>query len=572
MKLAAILCLLITLFSCSKKENSQGTDESLPFGFGANFYEQAREKEWAELSRWNSPSYITIAPYGNPLVKDVNVSASSELEDSQGAYPAINLLDKTWRSWAEASNGNGVGEYFTLTISEYNNRPIAGFALKNGYGNLNHYSSNNRVKSFRIYIDGNYSETIAIKDSISFEQYAFKEPAACKTIRFVIDAVYPGTTFNDTCIAEIALLDSIVDNAAFYENILIWLEGGIDIWRPYYRDHDQRITSVADADKLSLWSYLPFDFPYHGIESKIALLDGRSTLRLNDNLPRLDGATAMYPLYSSFVRAVYPEKPFSADVGLLDWGYFPNLTLIIDYYEGLPELEELEDFYSIVQCNTTSTAYQRLIDGETDIIFCYEPSDAEIRAAAERGKRFYLTPICKDAFVFIVNERNTVNNITLQQIRDIYSGRLTNWKAINGVDDPVIAFQRAENSGSQTTLQAIMRGEQLIRPMMEAEYVISGMSEMVRSIASKYYNYNSAIGYTFLFYLNNMAGSEGTKVLSINGIVPNSQNIQNGSYPFSQTVYAVTTGNESENTKKFIEWILSDQGRELIVKTGYTPL
>jgi phosphate transport system substrate-binding protein len=229
-------------------------------------------------------------------------------------------------------------------------------------------------------------------------------------------------------------------------------------------------------------------------------------------------------------------------------------------------------FESIVQCNTTSKAYRRLIDGETDIIFCYEPSEAEVKAAAAKGKRFNLTPICKDAFVFMVNSKNSINNITLRQIRDIYSGRVNNWKSICGVDEQVIAYQRAENSGSQTTLQAIMKGARLMPPILDSEYVSMGMEGMIRTVASDYYNYNSAIGYTFLFYLTAMAGGSGVKVLSIDGVAPNQQTIRNNSYPFTQTVYAVTTGNESENTKKLIAWILSAQGRQLIEKTGYTPL
>jgi phosphate transport system substrate-binding protein len=95
---------------------------------------------------------------------------------------------------------------------------------------------------------------------------------------------------------------------------------------------------------------------------------------------------------------------------------------------------------------------------------------------------------------------------------------------------------------------------------------------MIRAISSDYYNYNIAIGYTFLFYLTKMIGNSGTKVLALDGIAPTSQTIQNKTYPFVQTVYAITTGNESENTRKFIEWILSAQGQELVDKTGYTPV
>jgi phosphate transport system substrate-binding protein len=72
--------------------------------------------------------------------------------------------------------------------------------------------------------------------------------------------------------------------------------------------------------------------------------------------------------------------------------------------------------------------------------------------------------------------------------------------------------------------------------------------------------------------MNKMAGSSGVKALSVDGFTPNRQTIQNNAYPFTQTVYAVTIGNESENTKKFIEWILSPQGQELVEKTGYIPV
>jgi phosphate transport system substrate-binding protein len=91
-------------------------------------------------------------------------------------------------------------------------------------------------------------------------------------------------------------------------------------------------------------------------------------------------------------------------------------------------------------------------------------------------------------------------------------------------------------------------------------------------VASDYYNYNSAIGYTFLFYLTTMIGGSGVKTLSLDGIAPTRGAVQNGTYPFTQTVYAVTTGSESENTKRFIAWILSAQGQSLVEKTGYTPL
>jgi phosphate transport system substrate-binding protein len=167
-----------------------------------------------------------------------------------------------------------------------------------------------------------------------------------------------------------------------------------------------------------------------------------SSLRLTVDLPRLDGAAAAYPLYSAFVHAVYPEvEPIDAKGKYRpDWPYFPNLEAFRSIFEWTPYREG--DFPSIVQCNKTAEAYQRLVDGETDLIFCYEPSLAEIEAARAKGISFNLTPIAKDAFVSTVNSRNTMNSITRDQIRDIYSGRVTNWKTINGNDEVIIPYQR----------------------------------------------------------------------------------------------------------------------------------
>ena len=534
--------------------------------------------------------FSTVFCYGQLATTISGVSASSYLSDTNGWYDAENLIDHTWESWAEGAKGNGVGESFTLTL-KYRNNTITGFAIKNGYGNIDLFAKNNRVKAFKIYVDGNFIETIVIKDSVSFEQYYFKKPVVCnKDIRFEIADVYQGTMYNDTCVAEIALFNEKIDDKTFYENILIWLgeTGGED--GGAYANYDKRLASIADADKLLLLDYLPFDLTgdftqykidenHNNVErkTKVARLRGTSSLRLRDNLPRLDGATAMYPLYSSFVRAVYPERQpvEKKDTknyygALLEWDYYPSRGL---WYERYMDGQTVTETYrSIVQCNTTSKAYERLINGETDIIFCYEPSDAEKRAAAAKGKSFNLTPICKDAFVFIVNARNAANNVTQSQIKNIYSGRLTNWKTISGVDEPIIAYQRPENSGSQTILQSIMKGDTIMRPILEGESVSSGMFSQTRMVASNFYNYNCAIGYTFLFYMNQMAGNSGIKALSIDGIAPNKQNIQNNTYPFTQTVYAVTRGNESENAKKFIEWILSPQGQELAEKTGYIPV
>jgi phosphate transport system substrate-binding protein len=583
MRLLAVLCAVFLLFSCSSSKKQEVSKEQEASKEGGQTQEETSKPS-------KNFSYAeTVKTTGVPILGIYTVDASSWLS---GEYDRTHLIDGSWKAWA--TKGSGKGEMFTFNLN-ISPSTIAGFAIKNGHGDPEQYEQYNRIKRLVISTNsGWHHEVIEIKDSMNFEQYALERPVIYRggVVEFRITDIYPGTSHDNTCVAEIVLLERIANDDEFSENILSWLE------------HGKEIASVSDADKIRLLDYLPFDIIIIDMEgytfkneSKIQRLNGQAALRLNNNLPRLDGATAMYPLYSAFVHAVYPQKALDVELEegtnmfyydsnnnteiyknfhttLLNWDYFPSFDLIKEIFRSREfKNEEKNSFASIVQCNTTPIAYQRLINGETDMIFCYAPSQAQIDAAAAKGKRFNMTPIAKDAFVFIVNDKNMLNNITVQQIRDIYSGRVTNWKDITGINQPIIAYQRTENSGSQSTLQSIMGEDSLIQPIMGSEYIpLGGMSEMVREIVSDYYNYNAAIGYTFLFYLNKMAGSTGTKVLSIDGVAPNSQNVQNGTYPFSQTVYAVTTGNESENTRRFIEWILSAQGQELVKITGYTPV
>jgi phosphate transport system substrate-binding protein len=101
--------------------------------------------------------------------------------------------------------------------------------------------------------------------------------------------------------------------------------------------------------------------------------------------------------------------------------------------------------------------------------------------------------------------------------------------------------------------------------------MIASMGGMFQQVAA-YRNYDNAIGYSFLFFSKEMVDSRGIKLLAVNDIFPNRENIVNGKYPYVVDFYAITLGNESENTNRLIEWILSNQGQYLIEKTGYAPV
>ena len=114
-----------------------------------------------------------------------------------------------------------------------------------------------------------------------------------------------------------------------------------------------------------------------------------------------------------------------------------------------------------------------------------------------------------------------------------------------------------------------MAGKELIEP--ERNELIDGMGGIIRRVAD-YKNYKNAIGYSFRFYSTEMVKNNQIKLLSINGVAPTLENIENGTYPIASYFYAVTRSDASENTKLLLEWILSAEGQSIIEKVGYTPV
>ncbi len=287
---------------------------------------------------------------------------------------------------------------------------------------------------------------------------------------------------------------------------------------------------------VELFDYQPFNE-----ESDLAKLDGASSFKIGSNLPRLDGATALYPLYASFVEAVYPSDEYN-----------PYST------------EE-----SPVVSTTTGEAYDRLIQGKTDIIFVAGPSDLQVDAAEKAGVKFNMTPIGREAFVFFVHEDNPVDSLKLDEIQQVYAGDIDNWSEVGGENDPIRAFQRPEGSGSQTALQRVMGDRQLMDAPVEN--VPEGMGGIIEQTAA-YTNHKNAIGFSFRFYATEMVEDYDIKLLQVNGIAPTVETIADGTYPITSEFYAVTTEEQYETYKPFLDWMTSEEGQTLVKRTGYVPL
>lgn len=275
------------------------------------------------------------------------------------------------------------------------------------------------------------------------------------------------------------------------------------------------------AKSIELDEYLPF-------EENSKTTSVNTTFSLEGELPVIDGAAALYPVFSGVVGSVYPEDSV--------------------IFNG-------EDFDSASKLcmNNTRNAYKEIVDGDADIVFCAYPSEEQLKYASDNDVELVFEPVGKEAFVFFVNENNPVNSLTVEQVQAIYAGEITNWSEVGGIDAPIAAISRNEGSGSQSTMIRFMGDKEIARNL----HLFDG----------------KAIAFSFRFYVEDITNYGGIKLLALNGIEPTIENIRNDSYPSSSYFYAVyRKDNDNPNVAGLINWILSDEGQSVIEANGYVGI
>lgn len=280
---------------------------------------------------------------------------------------------------------------------------------------------------------------------------------------------------------------------------------------------------------------------------------------------------------------------------MADYGSFPSMdgsTVCVPLgmelarqHLGLPE----EDLPGFVAFSTTHSAYERLIGKKPNptvsipsqnlildpaapvqLFLGTEPSDEELQMAQDAGVELVKVPFCYDAFVFLVNGKNPVSSLSVEQIRQIYSGNVILWQDVGGEKDRLIfAYQRPKNSGSQTAMEnLVMKGYPLAGAM--EMYITDGMAELVERIGD-YSNGVGALGYSYLYYVDGMYKSGEIKVLAVDGIEPSEENLRSGAYPFTTCYYAVYRKGDAE-AEAFVHWLVSPEGQLCVRQAGYIPV
>lgn len=259
-----------------------------------------------------------------------------------------------------------------------------------------------------------------------------------------------------------------------------------------------------------------------------------------DQFPRLDGSTATAPLAIAMAALMLGESE--------------------------------EDVTPLISFSRTTNSYYNLLCGSADLLIAGEGSEEVYAERERRGFEWEQTPFAIDAFVFVVNENNPVDSITVEEARRIYTGEIVNWSELGGADEPIIPLQRNPEAGSQSLMEKLVMGG---TPMMEPpkEYVASSMGGLMEAVRG-YDASAGAIGYSVYYYAQEMRAAEGLKLLKLEGVEPEPEAIRSGAYPLTNPYYVVIPASAAEEspTRVIRDWLLGEDGQRLAAREGYVSV
>lgn len=221
----------------------------------------------------------------------------------------------------------------------------------------------------------------------------------------------------------------------------------------------------------------------------------------------------------------------------------------------------------------SGTGISSLINNTVDIANASRQIKTEEISAAEANEVFPLEHIiARDAIAVIVNPNNPINQLTLQQISDIYTAKINNWSELGGEDRPIVRLSRETNSGTHVYfLEAVIRlGNKDDKTIFSADTLLLPSSE---GIIAEVRDNPNAIGYDGLGYI-----SSDVKVLKISKtpggeyIYPSIETVNQNLYPISRDLYMYTNGIPEKFIQDYLDWILSDDGQQVVFELGFVPV
>ncbi len=202
-----------------------------------------------------------------------------------------------------------------------------------------------------------------------------------------------------------------------------------------------------------------------------------------------------------------------------------------------------------------------LISGSVDIGNSSRPiKTKELKTAREKGKNPVENVIALDGIAVIVHPNNPINELSIENLKNIYTGKISNWKSLKGADQSIVVISRDVASGTfEVFKEKVLEGAKVREDAL--------MLASNKAVATTVADTPGAIGYVGLGYL-----SEGVKALKIEGVTPNEKTVRSGEYKLARPLYMYTNGAPKGITKDFIDFILSPTGQKLAKEVGFVPL
>jgi phosphate transport system substrate-binding protein len=209
----------------------------------------------------------------------------------------------------------------------------------------------------------------------------------------------------------------------------------------------------------------------------------------------------------------------------------------------------------------SGTGIAALINGTTDVA---TSSRAMKQSEKDKLRGRFNTPgaetaVAKDGVAFYVHASNPVKSLSVEQLRGIYLGDVTNWKEVGGPDAPIVVYSRENSSGTYVFVkEEVLKGADFT----ERAQTLPGTAAVVNAVSKE----RNGIGY------GGGAYAKGVRELEVGGVLPSLQTIQSGKYPLSRDLFMYTRAAPSGEVKEFIDFCLSPAGQEIVSKVGYFPV
>lgn len=221
----------------------------------------------------------------------------------------------------------------------------------------------------------------------------------------------------------------------------------------------------------------------------------------------------------------------------------------------------------------SGTGFAAMLNSTCDIAMASRQSEErEIKLGKEKNIEYTEFIVGLDGLAVLVNKNNPVNHLTMNQLRDIFTAKITNWKEVGGEDRKIVILSRESNSGTHMFFKehVIRHNDKKNKDEFSPKALLMPSSQ---AIFDEIYQNPNALGYVGMGFIN-----DNIKALSISNwdsavfVYPSLENVKSGMYPISRPLYLYTNGQPKNMVKDFIDFALSERGQKIVAETDFVPI